>query len=168
MTLISGVPAGLLNPRTLQLWATLATVILVVIAASGCVMSSGDGPPPCMPPAYSVDPSSASRGETVRVTASDADCDPRYGENALIWVVVTDAAGVEIIDETADMNDAGGFTYSFEIPPHAAPGEGFVTATPYAVDWCDDTGRNNRAGGTVPTLQLVACATPMKPLTVTP
>ncbi|MGX9898823.1 hypothetical protein ACW0JT_01210 [Arthrobacter sp. SA17] len=102
------------------------------------------------------------------VTAADADCDPRYGENALIWVVVTDAVGTEIIDETADMNDAGGFTYSFKIPPHAAPGEGFVTATPYAVDWCDDTGRNNRAGGAVPALQLVSCATPMKPLTITP
>ena len=166
MTHFSGGPAGFRNPRSLRLAATVAIAILVVAAASGC-LSSMDGRPPCMPPAYSVDPSTASPGETVKVTAPDAGCDPRYGENALVSVVVTDAAGVQIIDETAAMNDAGGFTYSFKIPPHAAPGEGFVTATPYAVDWCDDTGRNNRAGA-VPTLQLVSCAMPMKPLTITP
>ena len=161
------------SPRSLQsirghrLAAIVAIAILVMTAASGC-LSSMDGRPPCMPPAYSVDPSTASPGETVTVTAPNAGCDPRYGENALIRVVVTDSAKVELLDATAEMNDAGGFTFAFEVPSSAAAGEGFVTATPYAVDWCDDTGRNNRADRAVPTWQLASCAVPIKPLTITP
>jgi hypothetical protein len=104
----------------------------------------------------------------VTVAAPDADCNPRYGKNARIQVSVTDATGVEVVNTTAAMNDAGGFTYTFVVPARTAVGDAVVTAMPYNVDWCDDTGRNNRVGGAGEVgLALVSCAAPMKPLTVT-
>jgi len=141
--------------------------ILVVTAASGCASSSGNGEPPCFPPAFSVNPSSAKAGEKVTIAAPDADCNPRYGENARIQVTVTDATGIEVLNSTAAMNDAGGFTYTFEVPAQTAAGEAAVTAMPYNIDWCDDTGKNNRADGAVATLQRASCVLPMMPLNVT-
>jgi hypothetical protein len=39
---------------------------------------------------------------------------------------------------------------------------------PYNIDWCDDTGRNNRVAGAADVrLERVSCVVPMKPLTVT-
>jgi hypothetical protein len=140
--------------------------VLGVAAGSGCTSSSGNGEPPCLPPVFSVDPSSAKAGEKVTVTAPDAGCNPRYGENALIQVIVTDAAGVTVFDATAPMNDAGGFTYSFAVPAPAAAGDAAVTAMPYSIDWCDDTGRNNRAEGAAVTLQRASCAPPTKRLSI--
>ncbi|WP_104173031.1 hypothetical protein [Arthrobacter sp. Y81] len=104
------------------------------------------------------------------VTAPDADCDPRYGENARIHVTVTDAAGARILDATSPMNDAGGFTYSFNVPVNSAAGAATVTATPYNTDWCDDTGRNNRAGGPDQAggLTPASCVQPVRILTITP
>jgi hypothetical protein len=136
----------------------------ILAAAAGCTSSSGNGEPPCLPPAFSVDPSSAKAGEKVTVAAPDAGCNPRYGENALIQVIVTDAAGAEVVNATARMNDAGGFTYTFEVPARTAAGDAAVTAMPYTIDWCDDTGRNNRADGAGATLQRASCALPTRPL----
>lgn len=148
--------------------ASVAVCSGVVIAfSSGCVVSSGDGYPPCMPPAFSVNPPSAKAGGMVTVQASDADCDPRYGENARIQVTVTDAAGAKVINITAPMNDAGGFTYTFQVPPQAAVGDAAVEATPYGIDWCDDTGRNNRAAGPDATIVRVSCAARIEPLNIT-
>jgi len=148
--------------------ASVAVSAVVVIAySSGCVASSGDGEPPCLPPAYSVNPSSAKVGETVTVQAPDSDCNPRYGENALIQVTVTDAAGKKVINTTSPMNDAGGFTYSFGVPAHAAVGDAAVEATPYSIDWCDDTGRNNRAAGAEFPLERASCAARIEPLSIT-
>ncbi|MET3919837.1 hypothetical protein [Arthrobacter sp. UYEF20] len=62
------------------------------------------------------------------------------------------------------MNDAGGFTYTFEVPARTAAGDATVTATPYNIDWCDDTGKNNRADGAAVTLRRASCAPPTKPL----
>ena len=120
-----------------------------------------------MPPAFSVNPPSAKAGGVVTVQASDADCDPRYGENARIQVTVTDAAGTKVINTTAPMNDAGGCTYTFEVPPQAAVGDAAVEATPYGIDWCDDTGRNNRATGPGATMARVSCAARIEPLSIT-
>jgi hypothetical protein len=114
-----------------------------------------------------VDPASAEAGEKVTVTAPAADCYPRYGKNALIQVIVTDATGVKVIDTTAPMNDDGGFTYTFEVPAQTAVGDAAVTAMPYDIDWCDDTGKNNRTQGTAATLERAACAMPVKPLSIT-
>lgn len=136
----------------------------IVALASGCGFSPWNGEPPCFPPAYSVKPSKVKAGEKVTVTAPDADCNPRYGRNARIQVMVTDAAGVKVIDTTAPMNDAGGFSYTFNVPAQTAAGEAAVTAMPFNVDWCDDTGRNNRADGAAVFLQRASCALPIKPL----
>jgi hypothetical protein len=103
-------------------------------------------------------------------TAHDADCDPRYGENARIHVTVRDAAGVRILDETAPMNDDGGFTFAFDVPSGSVTGAAMVSAMPYNVDWCDDTGRNNRvaAAGSIGQIDRASCALPVRILTITP
>lgn len=54
--------------------------------------------------------------------APDADCNPRYGVNARIQVAMRDASGVEVLATTAPMNDAGGFSYAFEVPVRTAAG----------------------------------------------
>jgi len=142
------------------------SAVLAVAFMSGCVVSSGDGEPPCLPPAFSVSPKSAKAGETVTVQAQNADCNPRYGQNALILVTVTDATGTKVMDTTAPMNDAGGFIYTFDVPSQTAVGEAAVEATPYGVDWCDDTGRNNRVRGAVVPLQRASCAARIEVLSV--
>ncbi|MDN4644389.1 hypothetical protein [Arthrobacter sp. PsM3] len=102
------------------------------------------------------------------VTAPDADCNPRYGVNARIQVTVIDATNAKVIDATAPMDDAGGFTYTFEVPSQTAVGDAAVTAIPYNIDWCDDTGKNNRADGAAASLQRASCVMPMKPMTIIP
>lgn len=100
------------------------------------------------------------------VAAPGAGCNPRYGANAQIQVSVTDESGAEVINAMTSMTDSGEFTYTFTVPAEIAVGEAMVTAMPHNIDWCDDTGRNNRAGGTAQ-LELVSCAKPEKPLTIT-
>lgn len=141
--------------------------MLLVALISGCA-SSGQGEPPCLPPVYSVTPSEAKPGERVTVAAPDADCNPQYGENARVQVSLTDASGTEVMKTTSAMNDAGGFSFTFVVPARTAAGEAAVTAVPYNIDWCDDTGRNNRAAGIgdLP-LEHVSCAVPIKTLTIT-
>ncbi|MGM0929022.1 MAG: hypothetical protein ACQEXN_04850 [Actinomycetota bacterium] len=140
-------------------------------STAGCGVISGIVAPPCLPPEYSVSPAAASPGQTVAVSAPDAGCNPRYGSDAQIEVLVTDAAGAEVVRETGPMNDGGGFTYSFTVPSEIAAGEATVTAMPYNIDWCDDTGRNNRASGTAGEagleLERVSCAVPLRPLLIT-
>jgi hypothetical protein len=130
--------------------------------------ADGNGEAPCFPPTFSVNPTSATPGAEVTVTAPDADCNPRYGAEARIQVTVTDAANVEVLNATAPMNDAGGFAFAFRVPDSAAAGDATVVAIPYNLDWCDDTGRNNRAAGIGATLQRVSCAIPVKPLSILP
>ena len=100
------------------------------------------------------------------VAAPAAGCNPRYGSNAQIQVGVTDESGAKVIDTTAPMTDSGEFTYTFTVPADIAVGVATVTAMPYRIDWCDDTGRNNRVGGTVP-FELASCAKPQEQLTIT-
>jgi hypothetical protein len=162
-------PKYLVRSRSLHYPAIVAVGgILLVGAASGCASSSVNGEPPCFPPAFSLKPSTAKAGERVTVTAPDADCNPRYGHNARIQITVNDANSVKVIDATAPMNDAGGFTYTFEVPSQTALGDAAVTAIPYNIDWCDDTGKNNRADGEAVTLRQASCVMPMKPLTIAP
>ena len=147
-----------------------ACLVLLASAVSGCASTvPGSGEPPCFPPAFSVAPSSAKPGERVTVAAPDAACDPRYGRNARIQVTMTDAAGVEVLTATAPMNDAGGFSYGLVIPAGTAAGEATITAMPFNIDWCDDTGRNNRVpgAGAAVTLERVSCVIPARPLTIT-
>lgn len=152
------------------IWRSLATLVAggigVIAALTGC-SPSFLGAPPCMPLAYSVSPSSAKIGEMVMVQAQDSDCDPRYGENAQIQVTVTDANDKKVIDTTAPMNDAGGFTYSFKVPEQATLGVAAVEAYPHNVDWCDDTGKNNRVSDAEVPLVRASCAARIEPLTIT-
>lgn len=120
-----------------------------------------------MPPPYSVSPSSAAVGETVIIEAQDSDCDPRYGENAEVNVTLTDAGGKKIISTTAPMTDAGGFKYSFQLPTNTAHGEAAVEAYPHDVDWCDDTGKNNRVSEAEKPFIRASCAARIEPLLVT-
>ena len=160
-----------MHGRRLALRAVIPACTLFLLA--GLPACSRPGPfdaPPCFPPAYTLTPERAQVGQNVSVTAPDADCVPRYGENARIHVTVTDAAGARILDATSPMNDAGGFTYSFNVPVDSAAGAATVTAMPYNIDWCDDTGRNNRADGYVRAGELTraSCAQPVRILTITP
>ena len=146
----------------------VAAGVLLIFASSACRASDQrQTQPPCMPPDYSVSPSRAKTGERVAVHAEDAGCNPRYGQDALIQVIVTDATGQMIIKETAPMNDAGGFTFQFTVPQQAAAGEASVEAVPYALDWCDDTGRNNRVPQSSG-MQRASCAARTEPLTIAP
>lgn len=101
------------------------------------------------------------------VTAPEADCNPRYGANARIQVIVTDEKGVEVINATAPMTDAGGFNYTFDVTAQMAVGEAAVTAMPYNIDWCDDTGRNNRAAGDTVKSKAASCVMPVESLSIT-
>lgn len=144
--------------------AAFLAVALMALGVSGC--RDVAGPPPCMPPAYTVTPSEAKPGDEVTVSAPDTTCDARYGQGARIQVTFTDAAAVTVLEELAPMTDDGGFTFAFTVPAAAAAGEGGVSAVPYGLDWCDDTGVNNRAGAGPQTLVLVSCAERMVPLVV--
>jgi hypothetical protein len=65
------------------------------------------------------------------------------------------------------MDDGGGFSYTFDVPPQAAAGDAAVVAAPYAIDWCDDTGRNNRAHRPTEFLERTSCAVPIQILSIT-
>lgn len=162
---------GLLTSRKAQpphRAVLVAAAVFLVVASSACRTSNQwQAEPPCMPPSYSVSPSTAKAGEMVTVQAGDSDCNPRYGQDALIQVIVTDAAGQKVLKETAPMNDAGGFTFQFAVPQQAAAGEASVEAFPYDLDWCDDTGRNNRVAQSA-AMQRVSCAVRTEPLSITP
>jgi hypothetical protein len=151
--------------RTGGRFAVASMVGAALISAVGGCSSGPSVEPPCFPPDYSVTPTEARPGEMVTVAAPGADCNPRYGENARIQVVITDERGVETINTTAPMTDAGAFAYTFRVPAQMAVGEAAVTATPHQVDWCDDTGTNNRAEGAA-NLNRVSCAEPREPLII--
>ncbi len=164
---------GRLPPRVKSGQLFFALVFGAALITPGGACSSpprdeatGAGPP-CLPPSYSVSPTSARPGEKVTVAAPAADCNPRYGGHARIEVSVTDERGNEVINTTAPMTDSGEFTYTFTVPAEIAVGQATVTAMPHNIDWCDDTGRNNRAGGHV-NLERASCAEPVKALTITP
>jgi hypothetical protein len=143
------------------------TAVLFTAALAGC-NSSSTGEPPCFPPKFSANPSSARAGDQVTVSSSDARCNPRYGQNAQIKITFTDSSAGKVIDTTAPMNDAGGFIYTFNVPTETAPGQGFISAYPYDIDWCDDTGRNNRADAKAPAFTLASCAMPQESITILP
>jgi len=147
--------------------AVMATALVLVSCLSSACNGSRQGEPPCFPPNYAVNPTVAKPGDAITVHAADAGCNPRYGQNARIQIIVTDAAGHVAISTTAPMNDAGGFSYQFDVPLQTAPGEASVEAYPLGVDWCDDTGTNNR----VPHAEgfsRASCAARTKPLAISP
>ncbi len=143
----------------------LVLAVFLTMGTAGC--SPSLGAPPCMPPEYQVKPSSARPGEAVTVSAPDAKCNPRYGMNAAVLIVVTDAAGAEVLNTKAPMSDTGAFAYTFDVPLQTASGPASVYAVPHGVDWCDDTGRNNRVGQGELQFERASCAIRAEPLNIT-
>ncbi|MFJ2618891.1 hypothetical protein [Glutamicibacter sp. NPDC087344] len=160
------------NPMTKRISPVAAVAILVMSAVTsltGCV-ASGEYPfggSACMPPQYSVSPSVASPGSDVVVSAPGATCNPRYGEEAQIAVTVTDSSGNVVLDSKGPMNDDGSFEFSFALPEDMASGTATITAVPADVDWCDDTGTNNRHKSE-DDIDRTSCVLPIKLLQVTP
>lgn len=164
---MSGLTAGRLNG--LRTTAVLAAVF-AGLAGPGCSGPPGTAPlgSGCLPPPFALSPATAHPGGSISVTADDADCDPRYGNTAQIQLEVFDGSGTKVGEALAPMNDAGGFSAAVELPVGAVPGEGMVSAYPYNLDWCDDTGRNNRVGATTTDVQRVSCVLPTQPLRIEP
>jgi hypothetical protein len=149
-------------------WARILAVGLcavpVLAGATGC--RNIFAPPPCMPPEFSVSPAAAKPGDQVTVSAPDTTCVARYGADARVQVELLDPYGSTVLEELAPMTDDGGFTFVFTVPAGVAPGKAGVTAYPYGVDWCDDTGVNNRVGAGPQAMVRVACAQRLVPLVI--
>lgn len=149
---------------------------MVVLLVAPVFAACNGFPPftgPCFPPPYSVSPARAAPGDTVTVSAPDADCRPRYGEDAEVELTLHDSTGRAVLTRRGPMSDDGGFSVAFVVPRDAAAGPGFVEAGPADVDWCDDTGKNNRVSrggspGAGATLERVSCAQRMLPLAILP
>lgn len=151
---------------------TVSVLSAVLLLGAGC---SPEGvwqrdSQPCMPPPLSLSADMASPGDPVTISANDATCNPRYGAAAQVKVEVFDSFGNMVLDRKAPMNDAGGFSYRFEVPDSAVPGTWLVSAAPHDLDWCDDTGKNNRVGRapSIENIQRVSCAMRALELGVTP
>ncbi len=100
-----------------------------------------------MPPAYTLDSPVVAPGGTLGISAPDATCNPGYGEDAKICIELVDDFQHVVTTELAPMSDAGSFTHGLRIPIGTKPGAYAITAMPDGVEWCDDTGRNNRLDG---------------------
>ncbi|MDR6416530.1 hypothetical protein [Pseudarthrobacter sulfonivorans] len=148
----------------LRTLAVALCAVLMMLGLSGC--RNIFALPPCMPPEFTVTPSEAQPGDRVTVSAPDTKCDARYGQDAQVAVEVLDKSGTPVLKELAPMTDDGGFTFVFTVPAGMSPGKAGVTAYPYNVDWCDDTGVNNRAAPGPQTLVQVSCAQRLVPLII--
>jgi len=59
----------------------------------------------------------------------------------------------------------------FKVPAGMKPGKAGVTAVPHQLDWCDDTGRNNRLegeGAVDAGITSASCVIPVVPLVIRP
>ncbi|WP_411732585.1 hypothetical protein [Paeniglutamicibacter sp.] len=126
--------------RALLVAAVGAGALLGVSGCSVILHSSR----PCMPPNYTLDSLVIAPGGTLRISAPDATCDPRYGEDAKVRIDLVNGHQDVLLTELAPMSDAGAFTHTMEIPASLTPGTYGISAAPDRVDWCDDTGHNNR------------------------
>lgn len=143
----------------------VALLILLTTGLTSCLGTSRSITA-CMPPDYSVAPGSAAHGETVNVAAPEATCNPRYGQDALVEITVTDAHGKDVIHLIAPMEDSGKFSSTFVVPQEMSAGDASVVAVPYGVDWCDDTGTNNRVDGALMIIRA-SCVLPSETLSIT-
>ncbi|NJC24261.1 hypothetical protein BJ994_003337 [Arthrobacter pigmenti] len=140
---------------------------VVFLAASGCASVDPNFAPSCLPPPFSLSSSTVQAGEEVTVRASDADCDPRYGAGAQIEVHLINPGHDVVASGIGPMGDAGAFEHVLTVPLDVTPGKYVIAAMPYRLDWCDDTGRNNRVPLEGAALERASCVRPEEPLTVT-
>ena len=153
-----------------------AAAAAVMLAGTGCGGPPVSAPPGsgCMPPPFSLSANSVRPGGKLTVKAGDAHCNPRYGGDAKVLLEITDGSGEKVVETLAPMNDAGGFSATISLPDAAVSGQGAVTAYPWNLDWCDDTGRNNRVGSRgsgadgAADMARVSCVLPSRPLTIEP
>lgn len=138
--------------------------VLVPAAITGC-SSSPDLPPPCMPPSFSTSVSEARAGDLVIISAPAAACNPSYGTDAKVGISISTDFGEKLLDTKAPMEDSGAFEYSYRIPKTAKLGVLSVSAAPANVDWCDDTGTNNRLTNESD-IERTSCMIPVKQLAI--
>lgn len=150
-------------------------VAALLLGPTGCGNGAGGllKPSGCMPPPYTISPERVEAGGTVGISAGDADCDPSYGDSAQVEIIIMTSGSERVLRTLAPLKDAGGFSAEVVVPADAEPGDYLVSAYPYAVDWCGDTGGNNRlsqGGGRTDTVGLVraSCAATGVPLVVLP
>lgn len=154
----------------------ICTAFGLTLAGAASLLLSGcqppfSGAPPCMPPDYVLEPSTVKAGSALKVWAPDATCNPRYGERAQIQIELLDEQNEVLLSKLAPMGDAGSFEHSLRIPADLKPGNYNISASPHGVDWCDDTGRNNRIenpdfGRSGVLVVRASCATPYEPFRV--
>ena len=168
LTSIAAVQAAL-RARVLLSGAFGASLMVAFAGCTAPVHTSA----PCMPPAYTLDSPAVAPGETLRISAPAATCNPGYGKEAQVRIEVVNDRQQVVLTELAPMSDAGAFTHDLRIPGGTEPGAYGITALPDELDWCDDTGRNNRLGGTGIGIEGFAaarasCAVPRLGFQVTP
>lgn len=129
----------------------------MLLAVAGCIAPIHTSTP-CMPPAYTLDSPVVAPSETLGMSAPDATCNPRYGKDARVRIDLVDARQQVVLTELAPMSDAGSFAFDLRIPGGTKPGAYGITAMPNGLDWCDDTGSNNRLGGADTGIEGVAAA----------
>lgn len=104
---------------------------VLVLPSSGCADSTPKDEPPCLPPAYSVSPTVARPGETVTVLAGTPCNQVRTKRPSRSQ---EHAGRPEGPDDDGAMNDAGGFTYQFDVPSRRRQGWPLLEAH-LRVDW---------------------------------
>ncbi len=160
---------GLAACRRGLLVATLGAGALLGLPGCSLMLHSSG---PCMPPGYMLDSLVVAPGGTLRVSAPAATCNPRYGEAARVRIDLVDARQEVLLSELAPMSDDGSFSHVLDIPATLKPGTYGISAAPDSVDWCDDTGHNNRVenpgfGDSGLSAVRAACATPHVAVRVT-
>ena len=127
---------------------------------------------PCMPPGYMLGSLVVAPGRDIARfgSGSHVQSAPWRGSKS------TDRSGRRpqevLLSELAPMSDEGSFSHVLDIPATLKPGSYGSSAAPDSVDWCDDTGHNNRVenpGFRDSGLSAVraACATPHVAVRVT-
>ena len=144
---------GGLAPR----WAPGARVLLSAACGAGLLAAAGCTAPihtvplhtsaPCMPPAYTLDATAVAPGQTLGISAPAATCNPSYGKDARVGIELVDDRQQVVLSTLAPMADDGSFAFDLRIPEGTTPGAYGIIAMPYGLDWCDDTGSNNRLDG---------------------
>lgn len=146
----------------------------ILFGVTACVGGPGgpSGPPPCPPPAYTLGSDSVAQGGTLRVSAPEATCNPSYGDKAQIEIQLLDSQHKVLETQLAPMRDTGSFDYQLALPSTLRAGTYSISAFPHDLDWCDDTGVNNRLknsssqnSGVV--IVRASCVIPIKEFTVT-
>lgn len=140
------------------------SAVLISSTVTGC-SPSAESSPPCMPPNFSISVSEARAGNSVSLSAPAATCNPSYGEEARVEISVSTDSGKKVLHTKAPMEDNGAFEYSYHIPKTTKPGVLAISAMPADVDWCDDTGTNNRLKN-ASEFERTSCEIPVRQLAI--